>query len=211
MSKGLNQNQINEESNALFTGANYIDLDAEALIAYEQIRQMPREHLATVAIHSEAPESVVVDVFNHIFIREHQMPIGPNQFQQTRFAPDPDIGRLWLAASQRLLSPDELGEIQRLLAHEHVEQTLMARGLPYRSPHPEAWPYGSFAEGGTNSPKPGYYGAHDVAPSANSPKEKPEPFFMWKKLGLSKDKLPAGEPNLFQLDLLVNAIINSIL
>lgn len=180
------------------------NLDREAATIYEQIRSM-NDDVLKIARNTGFPDRILTAVRTHIFFNEHSYPVAPNEIVQTRFQPDASIARLWIAATENSLSPEDFNEFQRLLAHEYVEQALMAEGLPYRSPAPTAWQ--NYDGDWINIPTPDCYGAHDIAP-LTAP-ERP-PFAHWKRLGFSTANLPLSTegslPPLSELDNLVNSI-----
>jgi hypothetical protein len=180
------------------------NLDLEAATIYEQIRSM-NDDVPKIARNTGFPERILSAVRTHIFLKEHQIAVAPNEIVQTRFQPDASIARLWKAATENSLSPEDLNELERLLAHEYVEQALMAEGLPYRSPASAAWQ--NYDGDWINIPTPDCYGAHDIAP-LTAPERLP--FAHWKRLRFSTENLPLSTDSnllpLSELDNLVNSI-----
>ncbi|MEG4816279.1 hypothetical protein [Microcoleus sp. K5-D4] len=158
----------------------------------------------TIANYLEISEQIIRQVKEHIFIKEHELDI-PNDETNTishvrgNFTPDGEIADLWISAKNGELQPRELSKFKRLIAHEYIEQALMADGLPYRSP--KAWiehPMYGFG----NWPTPKNFGAHDIAPHTS----KPNPFSHWVNIiGKSAEGLMLAD-NLSNLDELLEAI-----
>ena len=180
------------------------NFDREAAAIYAQIRTMT-DDIDKIVRNTGFPNRILSAVRAHIFLNEHQIAVAPNQIVQTRFQADVTIAHLWIAATQDPLSPEDLNEFLRLVAHEYVEQALMAQGLPYRSPDPAAWQ--NYDGDWINIPTPDCYGAHDIAPLTTP--ERP-PFAHWNRLRLSTENLPLSTdgylPPLSELDNLVNSI-----
>ena len=148
----------------------------EAEDAYEQIRASETD-VAGIAGNTGIPERVVRRVKNHLFLRAHRVAVGPGKIVEMRFTPDSRIAELWSRASAGPLETAELAEFRRLLAHEYVESSLMARGLPYHSADPAAWQ--SEAGEPTYWPTAQKYGAHDLAPLVDPGRS---PFEHWRTL-----------------------------
>jgi hypothetical protein len=158
-------------------GAEKVPQQLAAEAQYERIRQM-RDDIVAIARNTNIPERVIRQVKTHLFIQVHRIPVAPSEVREMRFTPDPDIARLWTAASEGPLSEADLSSFRSLMAHEYVELTLMKRGLPYHSSHPEAWT----SEGGgefTYWPSAEHFGAHDLAP-LSAPER--SPFEHWKSV-----------------------------
>ena len=157
-----------------------------------------------IANYLEVSSEIIDKVKKHIFINEHELDI-PNYEINTinhikcNFTPDYEIADLWLKATNQSLQQREIIKFKRFIAHEYIEQALMAEGWPYRSPN--AWrdhPIRGFG----NWPTPECYGAHDIAPNTN----RPNPFSHWDTIiGKSAEGLILAD-NLSNLDELIEAI-----
>lgn len=158
-------------------GAEKVPQQLAAEAQYERIRQM-RDDTAAIARNTNIPERVIRQVKTHLFLQVHRIPVAPGEVREMRFTPDPDIARLWTAASEGPLSGADLSSFRSLMAHEYVELTLMRRGLLYHSSNPKAWT--SEGEGDfTYWPSAEHFGAHDLAP-LSAPER--SPFEHWKSL-----------------------------
>ena len=150
-----------------------------------------------IASNLDVPDNIVSAVRTHIFIKEHDIAVGPGTVKRSRFEADLGIANLWISAYKDILSGDYLQTFKRIFSHEYVEQGLMKLGLPYRSPHSEAW------KGDINIPTKKYYGAHDLAPLCDT---KRKPFEHWGVLGLDAKQLPSENLDLSKLETLVKII-----
>ncbi|OCR02334.1 hypothetical protein BCD67_20255 [Oscillatoriales cyanobacterium USR001] len=178
------------------------DAEPKAIRQYAEIIALT-DDVSKIANYLEISSEIIYKVKEHIFINEHELDI-PNYEANTishfkgNFTPDWEIADLWLKATDRSLPPRELTKFKRLIAHEYIEQALMADGLPYRSP--QAWrnhPIRGFG----NSPTSEHYGAHDMAPHA----ENPNPFSHWDRIGKSAEGLTLAD-DISNLDELLEAI-----
>jgi hypothetical protein len=153
--------------------------------AYETIRELT-DDVPQVAQRTGVPARIVEAVRQHLFLQVHQIPVAPGRSNLQRFDPMYGLARLWMRAYEGTLTPAELSEFRRLMAHEYVEQGLMAAGMPYRSAHPQAW-RGDESHGSAQ-----HYGAHEVAPNEG----RADPFSHRPAYGLSGQGQPqpqAGE------------------
>lgn len=179
------------------------DVNPIVIRQYAEIISMT-DDLSKIANYLEIPLEIIYKVKKHIFINEHELDI-PNYEEKTinhircNFTPDYEIADLWLKATNQSLQPREIIKFKRLIAHEYIEQALMAEGWPYRSPN--AWrdhPIRGFGNWAT----PENYGAHDIAPNTN----RPNPFSHWDTIiGKSAEGLILAD-NLSNLDELIEAI-----
>lgn len=179
------------------------DANQKEIRQYAEIIAMTND-VYKIANYLKISEQIIRQVKEHIFIKEHELDI-PNDETNTisrvrgNFTPDGEIADLWISAQNGELQPRELAKFKRLIAHEYIEQALMADGLPYRSP--EAWiehPVCGFG----NWPTPEHFGAHDIAPNIG----RPNPFCHWVNIiGKSAERLMLAD-NLSNLDELLEAI-----
>ena len=169
----------------------------KAIRQYAEIIAMT-DDVYEIANYLEISSEIIRKVKEHLFINEHELDI-PNYEAKTtnhvrgNFTPELEIADLWLKAKNRSLQPREVTKFKRLIAHEYIEQALMADGLPYRSP--QAW------RDDVNLPTPEHYGAHDIAPHT----DRPNPFSHWFTIGKSAEGLTLAD-DLSNLDELLEAI-----
>lgn len=162
------------------------------------------DDVSQIANYLELSEKIIRQVKKHIFINKHELDIPNDQTDtisrvRANFTPLGEIADLWISAKNRELPRRELDKFKRLIAHEYIEQALMADGLPYRSP--EAWKQHP-KNGFSNWPTPEHFGAHDIAPHS----DKPNPFGDWEKItGMSAEGLKLAD-DLSNLDELLQAI-----
>ena len=176
-----------------WTGAGYVESSSpEEEAAYDAIRANDGD-VPKISDNTGVSEDVVGQVKNHLFMTEHDVPLGPDDIAHGYFTADGRIAELWNKAEAGTLSPDELGEFRTLMAHEYVESRLMESGMPYRSADPEAW------DGDTHMFNPSHVGAHDVAPV-----EYGEPLRLWRQIGLTAPDSPIA-PDLSNIDDVVRA------
>jgi hypothetical protein len=176
-----------------FTGAGHVDTSsADAEAAYAAIRANTGD-VPKIAQNTGISQDVIGQVKNHLFLTEHDVPLGPNQIAHGYFTADQDIAGLWQKAEQGPLSPAEQDQFRSLMSHEYVESRLMASGMPYRSADPRAW------EDGTLMFNPSHFGAHEVAPLSSTGSLR-----LWPKLGLTPPDAPIA-PDLSNIDDVVNA------
>jgi hypothetical protein len=182
-----------------WSGAKYIDnVDPHDARIYEQIRNNP-DDTARIAENTGIPQSKLDQVKDHVFHREHDLPVGPGQTQRGNFSPDSDIADLWPKAEAGTLTPAEAQRFHRLMAHEYVESSLMGRGMPYRSADPGAWD-----DILGNRPTPQHHGAHDLAPHTDPTRD---PFGHWARaLGRDHPGVTEIAPDLSNLDDVIRRI-----
>ena len=185
---------------------NPLQMDAEAVRVYEELRtrseRQVRTEIAAIARHSGIPQRVLRVVRRHLFIEMHDLPVGPLRVIRQRFDPFYDIAEIWRKAEQGPLTPTERAHFDALVAHEYVEARLMQMGMPYRSPHPDA-----FLED-ISMPTAGQFGAHDVAPLAHPTAN---PFRHWESLGYPTGRLAIPEGRLVTgLDGVVTSIVEAL-
>ncbi|MGW7683414.1 hypothetical protein ACWGID_21945 [Kribbella sp. NPDC054772] len=112
--------------------------DPRDMDTYRRIREA--DDVDAVAENSAFPREVVEEAKEHLFVRQHDVAVGPGEVRHGHFMPLSEVGVLW----ERVASGAELTDRQRvefwsLLAHEYVEAKLMDAGLPYLSADPAAW------------------------------------------------------------------------
>ncbi|TDW98249.1 hypothetical protein EV647_2954 [Kribbella sp. VKM Ac-2566] len=134
------------------------DASPEEMDQYRRIREA--DDVDALADQSGMPHEVIEEAKQHLFQRQHDVAVGPDDVRHGYFTPDALYGDLW----ERVASGAELTDKNRMefwsfLAHEYVESRLMAAGLPYRSPDPEAWD-----QSGTPLATSDYPSAHNTAP-----------------------------------------------
>ncbi|MGK3960151.1 PAAR domain-containing protein [Sorangium sp. So ce118] len=157
-----------------YSGARFIDeADPKLARVYDDIVKAT-DDVPRIARSTGISQDVIEQVKKHLFLTEHEVPIGPGSTRRGYFTPDEQVADLWPKATNGTLNPDELSQFRRLVAHEYVESRLMEAGMPYRSAHPDAYParYG----GEINTPTPQHHGAHDLAPLVDH--QRP-PFAHW--------------------------------
>ncbi len=177
-----------------WTGAGHVSsASPQAEAAYAAIRENTGD-VSKIAQHTGIGEDVIGQVKNHLFLTEHDVPLGPGQIGHGYFTADEDIANLWNKAEAGSLSPAEQDQFRSLMAHEYVESRLMESGMPYRTADPAAWD-----EDGTLMFDPNHFGAHEVAPLSSNGSLR-----LWPRLGLTP---PAGPiaPDLSNIDGVVDA------
>ena len=138
------------------TGAGWVG-DAGAAARYARI--IGTDDVASLARNANVPESLIASVKQHLFVTEHRIPVGPDQWRIGRFHPSHSLADLWEAAARGERSE----EFRNLLGHEYLESTLMKHlNVPYLSPHPDAWIDPS---DWTSMPTRSHFGAHDLSPN----------------------------------------------
>jgi hypothetical protein len=146
-----------------------IELQQLAEETYKAIRSGGKEALSKMAENTGFTKEKLADLYDHIFIQQHEIAIGPGMTKTERFAADTEIAELWQQARTQQLAGKDLRRFQELMAHEALERRFMKDGLPYRSSSPEAWSLENV--NGTiewsYNPTPGAYGAHDLAPKGD--------------------------------------------
>lgn len=134
------------------------DASPEEMDQYRRIREA--DDVDALAEHSGMPREVIEEAKQHLFQRQHDVAVGPDDVRHGYFTPDALYGDLWeRVASGAELTDKNRVEFWSLLAHEYVESRLMAAGLPYRSPDAEAWD-----QFGRPLATSAYPSAHNTAP-----------------------------------------------
>ncbi len=163
-----------------WTGARYIEAsspDEEA--AYAAIRASTTD-VSQIAANTGISEDIIAQVKTHLFLTEHDVPIGPNQIVYGYFTADGDTAKLWAKADAGTMDSSEDKRFRSLMAHEYIEKHLMAEGMPYRSAHPAAW-------ANDREVNPFHFGAHEAAPRSSDGK-----FTHWAKLRLTPPRAPVA-------------------
>lgn len=182
-----------DTSGSGWTGAGHVASSSpEAEAAYAAIRANTGD-VSAIADNTGIDESVIGQVKNHLFMTEHDVPIGPNEIGHGYFTADEDIAGLWNKAEAGTLTPAEEGQFRSLMSHEYVESRLMESGMPYRSADPAVW------DDGTLMFDPQHFGAHEVAPLSSNGSLR-----LWPKLGLTPPDGPIA-PDLSNIDTVVDA------
>jgi hypothetical protein len=183
-----------------WSGAKYVEnVDPGDADIYDRIRDNAQD-TARITENTGIPQSRVDQIKDHLFHREHDLPVGSEQIRRGNFSPDSDIADLWPKAEAGTLTPEEAQRFHRLMAHEYVESSLMNNGMPYRSSHPSAW---DPVLG--NHPTPQHHGAHDLAPHVNPARD---PFGHWERaLGRDHPGVTEIAPDLSNLDDIINQIL----
>lgn len=185
-----------------YYGAGRVDSPQSPMAerAYEQIRNTTGD-TERIAQNTGIRQDVLDRVKKHLFETEHRnVPVGPNDLRNGRFAEMDHIADLWQKADRGTLSGDEAERFRRLMAHEGVESRLMQDGMPYRSAHPDAWD-----EEGTYWPSSDHFGAHDVSPHETAS----DPFRAWPRMGLEHPGIELND-DLSNLDDVIAAINRGI-
>jgi hypothetical protein len=200
----MNQLLKAKNSESYLIGPQYSEeATPKAISQYAEIIAMT-DDVSKIANYLELSQKIILQVKEHIFINKHELDIQNDQKDtispvRANFTPEGEIADLWISAKNRELPRRKLSQFKRLIAHEYIEQALMADGLPYRSP--EAWkqhPENGFG----NWPTPEHFGAHDIAPHT----DRPNPFYHWEKIiGMSAEGLTLAD-DLSNLDELLQAI-----
>jgi hypothetical protein len=176
-----------------WTGAGHVESSSpEEEAAYAAIRADTGD-VPKIAENTGIDEGVIGQVKNHLFMIEHDVPVGPDDVAHGYFTADAQIASLWNKAQEGSLSPGQLDMFRSLMSHEYVQSQLMGLGLPYRSADPEAW------ENGDQVFNPSHFGAHDVAPVASNGSLR-----QWPALGLTPPETPVAA-DLSNIDVLVSA------
>jgi hypothetical protein len=176
-----------------WAGAGHVEASSpEAEAAYAAIRANTGD-VPAIAANTGISQDIIAQVKNHLFLTEHDVPIGPGEVAHGYFTADEEIAGLWGKAEDGTLNPAQQGRFRSLISHEYVEGRLMESGMPYRSAAPEAW------NGDEQTFNPPYFGAHEVAPIAATGSLR-----QWTVLGLTPPAAPIA-PNLSNLEDVVNA------
>ena len=175
-----------------WSGARYIEASSPGEeAAYAAIRASATD-VPAIAANTGISEDIIAQVKTHLFLTEHDVPVGPNQIVHGYFTPDGDIATLWAKAENGTLDAGELKRFQSLMAHEYVERHLMASGMPYRSADPAAW-------ANDRALNADHFGAHEAAPQSSDGS-----MDHWGKLGLTPPEAPIA-PDLSNVDDVLNA------
>jgi hypothetical protein len=176
-----------------WSGARYVQSSSQAAQdAYAAIRASTGD-VSSIARNTGIDEDVVGQVKSHLFMSEHDIPVGPNQIERGNFTPDEHLADLWVKAGHGTLSDKESAEFRSLVSHEYVESRLMESGMPYRSADPASW------DGRYIIFNPSHFGAHEVAPTSSAGSMR-----HWKALGLTPPDEPIA-PDLSNIDRVVDA------
>ncbi|GAA3596587.1 hypothetical protein GCM10022223_09790 [Kineosporia mesophila] len=152
--------------------------DAEVMRIYTRIIQMA-DDVPRIAQVLGAPIEVIATVKRHFFLTRHVTPTGPGQTAYGYFSPDGTQASRWESVATGCeLDAGNLELLRKFVAHEYVEARLMARGLPYRSPHPDCYANPTASNQATRK----HYGAHDVAPNAHAS----DVLKHWRRWGLTR-------------------------
>jgi hypothetical protein len=176
-----------------WTGAGHVQSSSPGEeAAYAAIRANTGD-VSKIAENTSISQDVIAQVKNHLFMTEHDVPIGPNQIAHGYFTADREVASLWTKAEDGSLSPNDMNRFRSLLSHEYVESRLMELGMPYRSADPEAWieGYQMF--------NPSHFGAHEVAPLARDGS-----LDLWPQLDLTPPEVPIAW-DLSNIDAVVTA------
>lgn len=159
---------------------------------YRRIREA--DDVDALAENSGLPREVIHEAKQHLFMREHDVALGPGDIRRGYFRPDAIYGDLWeRIASGSDVTAENRAQFWSLVAHEYVESKLMEAGLPYLSAEPGAWGEGNRAEF-----LAAYPSAHNTAPLSTQSQVK-DLLRHWTKLGLPRDNLRVA-PDLSNLD-----------
>jgi hypothetical protein len=176
-----------------WSGARYIEASSpEEEAAYAAIRASTTD-VPRIAANTGIPADIIAQVKTHLFLTEHDVPVGPNQIVRGYFTADEEIARHWVGAEDGTLNAAQEERFRALIAHEYVESRLMESGMPYRSAAPEAW------ADGEQMFNPAHFGAHEVAPISWEGSLR-----QWPTLGLVPPAAPIA-PDLSNIEDVVDA------
>ncbi|TDO66548.1 hypothetical protein EV651_104115 [Kribbella sp. VKM Ac-2571] len=163
------------------------DATPEEMDQYRRIREA--DDLDALAEHSGLPRDVIEEAKQHLFQRQHDVAIGPDDVRHGYFTPFASYGDLWeQVASGAELTDRNRVEFWSLLAHEYVESKLMKAGLPYLSADPGAWD-----EYGMPDPSAAYPSAHNTAPLSTR-STRTDLLILWDtKLKIPRDHLQVAD------------------
>jgi hypothetical protein len=161
--------------------------DPRDLDAYRRIRET--DDLDAVADNSGYRREVVEVAKENLFIRQHDVAVGPGEVRHGNFTPLPGVAPLWeRVASGADLSDKQQVQFWSLLAHEYVEAKLMEAGLPYLQAESDAWD-----DEGLPKVERDYPTAHTVAPLSLQSARK-DLLRLWKELfGIPRGDLRVAE------------------
>jgi len=180
-----------------WAGAGHVEASSpEAEAAYAAIRANTGD-VSRIAGNTGISADIIAQVKNHLFLTEHDVPVGPGQIAHGYFTAREDIGSLWNKAEEGTLDSSEQDDFRSLMSHEYVESRLMDGGMPYRSAAPEAW------DDGAQLFNPQYFGAHEVAHEV-APVAEDGSLRQWPALGLTPPETPIAS-DLSNLTEVVNA------
>jgi hypothetical protein len=192
--KNLGRGPAAEGAPGGWSGARYVQSPtAEAADAYAAIRANV-DDVASIARNTGIDEDVIGQVKNHLFISEHDIPVGPNQIERGNFTADEHLADLWAKAESGRLDDGDADEFRSLMSHEYVESRLMESGMPYRSADPASW-----NEDGDIVFNPKHFGAHEAAPLSTTGSTR-----HWRALGLTPPEEPIA-PDLSNIGSVVDA------
>ncbi|GGQ59213.1 hypothetical protein [Couchioplanes azureus] len=185
-------------------GSDFIDdgegFSERAADAYRRIRESPEDTPSAAANTGIDPRIVEVTRQN-LFVRQHDIALGPDHVERGYFTPDDDIADLWEGATRGTLDAEGRAAFRNLAAHEYVENRLMEAGLPYRSSHPDA-----FDAHGDRVVSRHHPGAHDLPPNQWRPEN---PFGHWRLYGIDGSGLRMAD-DLSNLDEIVDAVLRGL-
>jgi hypothetical protein len=177
-----------------WSGARYVQSPSpEAAEAYAAIRAGTGD-VSSIARNTGIDEDIIGQVKNHLFMSEHDIPVGPGQIARGNFTPDMHLANLWNGAEKGTLNSSDAEEFRALMSHEYVESRLMESGMPYRSAEPASWD-----EDGDLVFNPRHFGAHEASPHAVTGSTR-----HWRALGLTPPDEPVA-PDLSNIDRVVDA------
>jgi hypothetical protein len=177
-----------------WSGARYIqESSPEEEAAYADIRASNAD-VAKIAANTGIAEDTLVRIKTHLFLSEHDAPVGPNEIVHGYFTADGETADLWAKAETGTLDTSEQKRFRSLMGHEYVESYLMEAGMPYRSADPAAW------VDKVQIPNASHFGAHDAAPRSADGL-----FSHWPSLGLTPPDI-AIAPDLSNIDDVLNAV-----
>ncbi|WP_427885126.1 hypothetical protein ACQHIV_23370 [Kribbella sp. GL6] len=176
-------------------GADHEFVDHSSPAEMDQYRRIRKaDDLDALADSSGLPYEVIHEAKQHLFMREHDVALGPGDIRHGYFRPDAIYGDLWeRVSSGSELTAENRAQFWSLVAHEYVESKLMEAGLPYLSAEPGAWGEGNRAEF-----LAAYPSAHNTAPLSTQSQVK-DLLRHWTTLGLPRDNLRVA-PDLSNLD-----------
>jgi hypothetical protein len=106
---------------------------------YRQARTATHDVPRVAELTGVDPDMVAL-VKEHLFVRTHDVAVGPGDLRHGNFTPLGHVAGLWQKVLDgKSLTPNEVNELRSLVAHEYVEAKLMESGVPYDSAHPSAW------------------------------------------------------------------------
>jgi hypothetical protein len=180
--------QIADVDGSVEAGHEFVeDATAAEMDQYRRIREA--DDLDALAENSGMPREVIDEAKQHLFQRQHDVAIGPDEVRHGYFTPFAEFGDLW----ERVASGDDLTDGQRqefrsLLAHEYVESKLMQAGVPYKSADPGAWTVAGMTRVSMDYPS-----AHNIAPLSAQSRPK-DLLRLWDDpLGLPRGDLRVAE------------------